>query len=141
MYKLDYGLLEQVLYNLLYNASIYTPEYADIFVGAKNNPEKIYRLDTSALEHSEVKKESNSLLLTVEDRGPGFPPAELKKIFDKFYRLSNVKTGGTGLGLSIVKGFVEAHNGTIILENVPHGARFTIEIPAEVSYINNLKNE
>ena len=111
------------------------------FVGAKNNPEKIYRLDTSALEHSEVKKESNSLLLTVEDRGPGFPPAELKKIFDKFYRLSNVKTGGTGLGLSIVKGFVEAHNGTIILENVPHGARFTIEIPAEVSYINNLKNE
>jgi two-component system sensor histidine kinase KdpD len=55
--------------------------------------------------------------------------------------LNNSKTGGTGLGLSIVKGFVEAHNGTVVLENVPHGARFTIEIPAETSYINNLKNE
>ena len=53
----------------------------------------------------------------------------------------NSRTGGTGLGLSIVKGFVEAHEGTVILENVPHGARFTIDIPAEVSFINNLKNE
>ena len=47
-----------------------------------------------------------------------------------------------GLGLSIVKGFVEAHNGKIKLENVSDGgAKFTIEIPAETSYINNLKNE
>jgi two-component system sensor histidine kinase KdpD len=141
LYKLDYGLIEQVLYNLLYNASIYTPEYADIFITAENNAEKIYRLDTAAEEQSEVKKEKNSLSLIIEDRGPGFPQAELEKVFDKFYRLSNSKTGGTGLGLSIVKGFVEAHSGTIILENVPHGARFTIEIPAEASYINNLKNE
>lgn len=141
LYKLDYVLIEQVLYNLLYNASIYTPEYADIFISAKNNTEKIYRLNTSTEEHSEVKKEKNYLSLIIEDRGPGFPSEEIEKIFDKFYRLSNSKTGGTGLGLSIVKGFVEAHNGTIVLENVPHGARFTIEIPAETSYINNLKNE
>jgi two-component system sensor histidine kinase KdpD len=141
LYKLDYGLMEQVLYNLLYNASVYTPDYADIFITAKNNPEKIYTLNGSADEHSEVKKETNSLQLIIEDRGPGFPEAELEKVFDKFYRISNTKTGGTGLGLSIAKGFVEAHNGTIVLENVPHGARFTIEIPAEVSYINNLKNE
>lgn len=141
LYKLDYGLIEQVLYNLLYNASLYTPEYADIFITVKNNTEKIYRLDASVEEHSEIKKETNSLLMIVEDRGPGFPSAELEKVFDKFYRLRNARTGGTGLGLSIVKGFVEAHNGTIILENVPHGARFTIEIPAETSYISNLKNE
>ncbi len=141
LYKLDYGLMEQVLYNLLYNASIYTPEYADIFISAKNNAEKVYKLDTVTEEHSEVKKESNYLSLTIEDRGPGFPQAELERVFDKFYRLNNSKTSGTGLGLSIVKGFVEAHNGTIVLENVPHGARFTIEIPAETSYINNLKNE
>lgn len=141
LYKLDYGLMEQVLYNLLYNASIYTPEYADIFITAKNNSEKIYRLDTATDKHSEVKKENNYLSLVIEDRGPGFPKGELEKVFDKFYRLSNSKTGGTGLGLSIVKGFVEAHNGTILLENVPDGARFTIEIPAETSYINNLKNE
>ncbi len=141
LYKLDFGLMEQVLYNLLYNASVYTPAYADILITAKNNTEKIYRLDAGTGEHSEIKKEISHLLLIVEDRGPGFPDNELQKVFDKFYRLSNSKAGGTGLGLSIVKGFIEAHNGTILLENVPHGARFTIEIPAETSYINNLKNE
>ena len=101
----------------------------------------MYKLDTASEKHSEVKKENNYLSLILEDRGPGFPQDELEKVFDKFYRLKNSKTGGTGLGLSIVKGFVEAHNGTIVLENVPHGARFSIEIPAETSYINNLKNE
>ncbi len=141
LYKLDYGLIEQVLYNLLFNASIYTPEYADLFITAKNNAEKIYILDTTAEIHSEVKKENNYLSLVIEDRGPGFPNEEIEKVFDKFYRLNNSKTGGTGLGLSIVKGFVEAHKGTIVLENVPHGARFTIHIPAETSYINSLKNE
>jgi len=140
-YKLDYGLIEQVLYNLLYNAAIYTPEFADILVHVKNNADKVYSLNTGEDTHSHIKSETNQLMITIEDRGPGFPPGEINKVFDKFYRLSNAKTGGTGLGLSIVKGFVEAHNGTIVLENVPHGARFTIEIPAETSYINNLKNE
>lgn len=140
-YKLDYGLIEQVLYNLLYNAAIYTPEFNDIFVHVRNNADKVYSLDADARAHSEIKTESNYLVITVEDRGPGFPPEEIGKVFDKFYRLSNARTGGTGLGLSIVKGFVEAHNGTVTLENVPHGSRFTIEIPAETSYINNLKNE
>jgi two-component system, OmpR family, sensor histidine kinase KdpD len=141
LYKLDYGLMEQVLYNLLFNASIYTPEYSDILISAGNTADKVYNLDAEAIEHSEVKKETNYLILIIEDRGPGFPEAELEKVFEKFYRLQHSKTGGTGLGLSIVKGFVEAHNGTIVLENIPHGARFTIKIPAETSYINNLKNE
>ena len=141
LYKLDYGLIEQVLYNLLYNATVYTPEFADIFITVKNKTDKIYELDTLEQVPSSIKKEVNLLVIEMEDRGPGFPPDEISKVFDKFYRLSNSKTGGTGLGLSIVKGFVEAHNGTVVLENVPHGARFTITIPAEASYINNLKNE
>ncbi len=141
LYRLDYGLMEQVLYNLLYNASIYTPDYADISISAKNHAERIYNLDTATREHSEIKNEYSYLSLVIEDRGPGFPPGELEKVFDKFYRLDHSSTGGTGLGLSIVKGFVESHNGTVLLENVPHGSRFTIMIPAETSYINNLKNE
>jgi len=140
-YKLDYVLVEQVLYNLLYNASVYTPEYSDIFITAKNNSDKTYILKPSGKEKSELTTEINSLMMQVEDRGSGFPEEELEKVFDRFYRLQNARTGGTGLGLSIAKGFVEAHEGKIILENVPHGARFTIEIPAEVSYLNNLKNE
>ena len=141
LYQLDQGLIEQVLYNLLYNAAVYTPEYADIFITVKNNADKIYELGAVGSEVSHVKGETNYLHLEVEDRGPGFPPEEIGKVFDKFYRLARTKTGGTGLGLSIVKGFVEAHNGTVVLENVPHGARFTIEVPAETSFINNLKNE
>lgn len=55
-YKLDYGLIEQVLYNLLYNAAIYTPAYGDIFLTAKNSADKVYRLYTAIPAHSELKK-------------------------------------------------------------------------------------
>jgi two-component system sensor histidine kinase KdpD len=122
LFKLDFGLMEQVLYNLVYNAAIYIPKYCVITVKAACILEK--------------------LVIHVEDNGTGFPEEETEKVFDKFYRLENSKTGGTGLGLSIVKGFVEAHDGTVRLENMPEGgARFTIEIPAETSYLSNLKNE
>ena len=63
-------------------------------------------------------------------------------MFDKFYRVQGSKAGGTGLGLSIARGFVEAHGGVILLENLPVcGAKFTIRIPTEVSYLSGLKNE
>lgn len=122
-FKLDEGLMEQVLYNLVYNAITYTPEASVITIKAQC-------------------KEQQYCIITVEDNGPGFPEAEINKVFDKFYRLDHSKTGGTGLGLSIAKGFVEAHKGTIVLENAPlGGALFTITIPTEVSYANELKNE
>lgn len=141
LYKIDGGLMYQVLYNLLYNASVYTPEYSDIIIKAKNNSDRTYTLQTSAEGKSSLAAEINYLVLVVEDNGSGFPENEIEKVFDKFYRLQRSRSGGTGLGLSIVKGFTEAHDGTVSLENIPHGARFTIEIPAEVSYLNNMKNE
>jgi two-component system sensor histidine kinase KdpD len=120
LFKLDYGIMEQVLYNLIYNAAIYIPKYCVITVRAACVNEK--------------------LVIDIEDSGSGFPPEETEKVFDKFYRLKNSQTGGTGLGLSIVKGFVEAHNGTVRLENLPEGgAKFIIEIPAEISYPVNFK--
>ena len=140
-YKLDYVLIEQVIYNLLYNAALYTPEYSDIMIEIKNKSDKAYSLQLNNSEHSQLVRESSLLLIEIEDRGPGFPPDEIGKVFDKFYRMQQAKAGGTGLGLSIVKGFVEAHNGRVVLENVPHGAKFTITIPAETTYINQLKNE
>lgn len=122
LFKIDFGLMEQVLYNLIYNATVYTPPGSRILVDASVNNDK--------------------LVLIVEDNGPGFPADEVGLVFDKFYRLKDAPTGGTGLGLSIAKGFVEAHGGTITVENnVPHGAMFTLVIPAETSYLNNLKNE
>lgn len=121
--KLDYGLLEQILLNLLHNAAIYMPENGIITV------------------HALISKEKK-LLMSVEDNGPGFPENEISHVFEKFYRLKNSKTGGTGLGLSIVKGFVESMNGSIILENRnAGGAKFIIEIPAEITYLKDIEHE
>ena len=73
------------------------------------------------------------MTLQVMDRGPGFPRKEISLIFNKFYRVEGSKAGGTGLGLSIAKGFVEAHNGTISVENRQNGgAKFTIKIPTDI---------
>lgn len=122
LFKIDIGFTEQILLNLLHNAILYTPKHAQIKVTVA------HLLDTC--------------FITVVDDGVGFPESELSLVFDKFYRLPNTKTIGSGLGLSIVKGFVEAQNGKILLENnVTGGAYFKISIPAETSYINNLKNE
>lgn len=122
LFKLDIGLMEQVLYNLIHNAIIYTPAHSTIVIKADCV--------------------DNSCILIVEDNGNGFPKDEREKVFEKFYRLKYSKTGGTGLGLSIAKGFVEAHNGTIVLENSrTGGAKFTIHIPTEVSYLKGLPNE
>ncbi len=121
--KLDYGLLEQVLLNLIHNAAVYIPKYAVITVRASVNKE-------------------HALVLVVEDTGNGFPENEIEHVFDKFYRLKNTNTGGTGLGLSIVKGFVEAMKGSVKLENgEEYGAKFTIEIPAEMADLNDIQHE
>ena len=122
LFKLDEGMLEQLLYNLLNNAVLYT------------EPET--KIDVIANVHADV------LELIIEDDGKGFPEEEIGYVFDKFYRLKNAATGGTGLGLSIVKGFTEAQGGTVRLENrSTGGARFTIAISGETSYLQNLKNE
>ncbi len=118
LFKLDYGLLFQVLHNLIHNALTYLPKYAVISVRALCKEDK--------------------LVLIVEDTGNGFPEEEIDKVFGKFYRLKSAGTGGTGLGLSIVKGFVEAMKGTVKLENMPDGgAIFTVEIPSELSYVTS----
>jgi two-component system, OmpR family, sensor histidine kinase KdpD len=122
LFKLDYGLMEQVLHNLVSNALQHTADGTDIVITADCEDEK--------------------LLLTISDSGKGFPEKEIDRVFDKFYRVQDSRPGGTGLGLSIVRGFVEAHHGKVTLTNLPlRGAMFSIEIPTEVSYINRLKNE
>jgi two-component system sensor histidine kinase KdpD len=121
-FKLDAGLIEQIIHNLVLNALQYTPQQSAVKIDA------VHR--------------NNTLTITISDQGDGFPEHAIPMVFDKFYRLPNTRASGSGLGLSIVKGFVEAHNGKVRLENNREGgARFTIEIPAETTYINSLKNE
>jgi two-component system sensor histidine kinase KdpD len=120
LFKLDFGIMEQVLYNLIYNAVIHTPENTTITIQALFVEEQ--------------------LQLKVADNGRGFPSEEFENVFTKFYQPQGSK-GGTGLGLSIVKGFVEAHRGTIRLENLPVcGAMFIIQIETEFAHQNKIKD-
>jgi two-component system sensor histidine kinase KdpD len=73
------------------------------------------------------------------DRGIGFTESDLVSVFNKFYRGKNSVAGGTGLGLSIVKGFVEAHKGTVVAGNRQNGgAKVTIKIPSKIPDMNSL---
>ncbi len=114
---IDIGLIERALHNLVLNATQNSPTASKIII--------------------KFNVADGFLDISVMDEGPGFPPSELLSLFDKFYRGKNAKTGGTGLGLSIVKGFVEAHQGTVTAENrAEGGAKITMHIPVETSEIN-----
>ncbi|CAH0995925.1 Adaptive-response sensory-kinase SasA [Emticicia aquatica] len=118
-FKLDFALMEQAIYNIVYNSSLYTPNNSTITLTAANL--------------------SNQCFITIADNGKGFQQHELEQVFTKFYRSNEEKTGGLGLGLSITKGFIEAHGGTIRVENVAgSGSLFTIIIPTEVNWGNDM---
>ncbi len=120
--KIDFGLIEQVLHNLILNSTQNAPAGS------------IIRL--------KIFYDYGNLNLQVMDRGPGFNESELNFVFDKFYRGKDAKAGGTGLGLSIVKGFVNAMGGTIAVENRKNGgAIFIIKIPLKISDFNHKKIE
>jgi two-component system sensor histidine kinase KdpD len=122
LFKVDIGFTEQILLNLLHNAVQYTPAGTTISI--------------------EAAHEKDNCVFIVKDNGQGIAAGEIPFVFDKFYRIPQTKAGGSGLGLSIAKGFTEAQNGTIQLEsNTAQGTKFTLKIPANTSYLNNLKNE
>jgi two-component system, OmpR family, sensor histidine kinase KdpD len=123
--KLDYGLIEQVISNIIYNALIHTVENTIIKI--------------------QINIINNSLVIIISDNGSGIPEVEIDKIFDKFYSIKGTNINGTGLGLSIAKGFVEAHKGKIrAFNNEFNGLTFEIIIPLDLNEIMNLnaiKNE
>ncbi|MBP7688872.1 MAG: sensor histidine kinase KdpD [Thermoflexales bacterium] len=108
---MDFVLIVQVLVNLLDNALKYSPPDSPIEISA-----------TYVGAFAEI---------AVADRGPGIPPADLTRVFDKFYRVQNPNNvSGTGLGLSICKGIVEAHGGFIGAENRSGGGTIvTVGLP------------
>jgi two-component system sensor histidine kinase KdpD len=107
----DGVLIEQVLVNLLENAIKYTPPGSPIDITA----------------HSR----DYMLTISVADRGPGVPPGDEERIFDKFYRIESAR-GGVGLGLTICRAIVAAHGGRIWAANQPGGgAIFTFTLPLE----------
>lgn len=94
----DIVLLELVFSNLLGNAIKYTPKPGNIFIN--------------------VKQYEKGIQIEMNDDGIGIPKKDIEKIFEEYYRASNVKDiEGTGTGLALVKQIVETHKGSIKIES------------------------
>src|SRR6185436_8561617 len=101
----------QVLVNLLENALKYTDAGSGVRVAAW--------------------REGSGVGIEVADEGPGLPPGDEERVFEKFYRGSS-GARGFGLGLAICRAIVTAHGGRIWAENrSPHGAAFRFTLPTE----------
>jgi signal transduction histidine kinase len=74
-------------------------------------------------------------MVEVKDSGPGIPPEDAGKVFERFYRVDKARTrseGGAGLGLSIARWAVQAHGGNIGLDSPPGGGcTFKVSLPAK----------
>ncbi|MEU6843350.1 HAMP domain-containing sensor histidine kinase [Streptomyces sp. NPDC046716] len=109
---MDPHRVRQVLDNLLTNAAVHTPAGTPVAV--------------------EVARERGAAVVRIEDAGPGIPPVDLPKVFDRFYRVDKARTrdsGGSGLGLSVARSLVDAHGGSITLDSRPGATRFTVTLP------------
>ena len=113
--RLDPRLTASAIAHVIENAAQYAPSQTAIDVKA-------------AVTHE-------GLVVSVRDHGPGIAPADLPRLFERFYRGAAAKAhgSGTGMGLSISRGLLAVENGRIWGENCPDGgAQFTIVVPAEV---------
>ncbi len=119
----DYIHIEQVLWNVIQNALKYSP---------RRSPLKI----NAYLQHA-------MLILDIADRGPGIPPVDAERVFEKFYRLEQPNQGkvpGMGIGLTICRGLIEAHGGQITIhEHAGGGTIVRIALPLRETVV--LSNE
>jgi two-component system phosphate regulon sensor histidine kinase PhoR len=108
----DAERIEQVLVNLLHNAIKFTPAGGEIV--------------------ARTWKEAGQVIFSVQDTGVGIEPAALSRIFERFYKADQSRSGGgTGLGLSIARHTIEAHSGRIWAESeVNRGSTFYFSLPA-----------
>ena len=111
--NIDPQRIREVLTNLLSNALRYTPRGGKIYVRLKETGSGVGR----------------SVVVSIEDNGPGIEPADLPHVFERFYKSSD--SGGMGLGLSIAKYLVEAHGGKIWAESeLGRGTTISFTLPA-----------
>jgi len=126
--RVDQGLLEQAVVNILENAIAYSPDGSVIELAAY--------------------EDRGSVVISIEDQGRGIPTAELERVFDKFRRMEQPsdRSKGAGLGLAIARGFVEANGGRIAAaspiatdaERGDHGTRILISLSKAIATHPNL---
>lgn len=120
----DRDRLSQVLWNLLHNATKFTPEGGVITIRTQNFREE-------------------AITLEIEDTGLGIDPAELSKIFEPFEQRTELRRGthaGLGLGLAISRNIVEMHGGTIEARSLGAGHGATFSITLKVTQVANSSN-
>ena len=105
----DAAAIAIVLNNLLDNAIRYSPQGGRVTVSVATHADRV--------------------ALSVQDSGPGIPPAELARVFDRFYRGSNAEAHGSGLGLAIVKRIADLHAAQVEASNTDDGLRVTVTFP------------
>jgi signal transduction histidine kinase len=102
--------LRQIVSNLLSNALKFTPSGGHVTVS--------------------VAGRDGAAVLEVQDSGPGIPPDEIDRVFDRFYRGRTVRAGGSGIGLAVIRDLVGAHGGEVSVESEPgRGSRFLVVLP------------
>jgi two-component system sensor histidine kinase BarA len=125
----DADRLHQVFLNLVENAVKFSAPggYVTLSAAPGDDP------DTEGVGYILYAPLRKSLAVRVADTGPGVPDRSKTRIFDAFYQLDHSSTrehAGTGLGLAIVRRIVDAHNGSIHVEdNTPQGCVFVVQLP------------
>ena len=112
----DADRLKQVLLILLDNALKYTPDGGQVWLSGR--------------------RDATQVTLSVADTGPGVPPEDRERIFDRFYRADLARgRGGAGLGLAIARWIVDEHHGTLRVEsnNPGPGSVFSVCLPSIAS--------
>ncbi|HEY8089847.1 MAG TPA: ATP-binding protein, partial [Polyangiaceae bacterium] len=123
--------LRQVFINLVENSIKFTPAGGAVTLRTRMVEDDGQEAEAEGL--SLLAPTRTMVEVRVEDTGIGIPAKEKPRVFDAFYQVDSSSTreyGGTGLGLSIVKRLVEAHSGTIHIEdNEPKGTAFVVRLP------------
>ena len=107
---IDQEAIKQALSNLIGNAIKYSPVSKNLYV--------------------RLKKQTEKIIIEVEDTGLGIPKEQINLIFEKFYRVKskeNETPSGTGLGLTVTRDIIKAHNGELyVTSELKKGSKFTI---------------
>ncbi|WP_031486922.1 sensor histidine kinase [Streptomyces bicolor] len=118
--RLDPQRIRQVLDNLLTNAAMHTPAGTPVSVA--------------------VSMANDTAQVRIADAGPGIPPADRERVFDRFYRVDKARSrdrGGSGLGLAVAQSLVRAHGGRIDLTSEPGATVFTVTVPLADEALTN----